>query len=166
MELFKSLRLFVIGIVKRLYWILPTMLLDPFDLIERLFNVNYDVPQWAVWSLFAAGLMVAIVLAFHELRVQKVMLEKPINWIDAYESEHGELPPVPEYLLPVVQNYSHGESISKRIQLITPSAQFWSRLLPSQQDQLLELVKWLGQDPRDYLEVMKRMSPPKRFVAF
>jgi hypothetical protein len=59
-------------------------------------------------------------------------------------------------------NYSPGMIVSRNIQLITPSAQFWKELEthPSQQDQLLELAEWLGRDRRDYLARMKRMAPP------
>jgi hypothetical protein len=160
MEILKSLRLLVIGVLKRIYWILPTLVLDPFDFAERLLNVSYDVPQWAVWVLFAAGWVVAILLSYHELRMQKVALEKPPNWIEKYRNRYRKLPPLPDYLRPVVPSYSPGEPISKNMELITPSAQFWNRLLPSQQDELLELVEWLGQDRRDYLAHMRMMLPP------
>jgi len=160
MELFKSLRLFILGVMKRIYWLLPTLILDPFDLIERLLNVNYDIPQWAIWTLFTIGLMIAIILTYHELRMQKTALEKPINWIDAHKRQHGKFPPVPDYLLPVVQNYSAGKPVSKEIQLITPSMQFWANLMPSEREKLLGLVEWLGIDPQDYEEKIKRHAPP------
>ncbi len=60
--------LFILGFLKRIYWTLPTLILDPFDLAERLFNVDYNIPLWAVWSLFALGCMTAFVLTYHELR--------------------------------------------------------------------------------------------------
>ena len=160
MELFKSLRLFVIGILKRIYWILPTLVLDPFDFIERLLNVNYDVPLWAIWTLFTIGWMIAIVLTYHELRMQKVALEKPINWIDAHKKKHRKLPQVPDHLEDVVVGYYPGMLVSKEIELVIPSVQFWNRLLPSQKDQFLELAKWLGYDPRDYIAEMERRAPP------
>lgn len=72
MELLKSIRFFLWGIIKRVYWILPTLILDPFDLLERLFNVNYQVPQWSIWSLFSLGWFIAMVLTFHELRMNKI----------------------------------------------------------------------------------------------
>jgi hypothetical protein len=161
MELLKSLRFLIIGVLKRIYWVLPTLLLNPFDIVERLFNVSYEVPQWTIWVLFAAGWAVAILLSYHELRMQKIALEKSPNWIDAYKIRHGSYPPLPDYLLPVVIKYSPGEPVSKDIELITASAQFWNRLLPSQQDELRELAEWLGQDPRDYEAQVLRMLPRK-----
>ena len=160
MKLLESLGLFLRGIFKRIYWILPTLLLDPFDLLERLWGISYEVPQWAIWTLFAIGWLIASLLTYHELRMQKVALKKPLNWVEAYKREKGMLPPMPGYLLPVVANYVPGEPISENIQLVTPSTQFWNNLLPSQQDQLLKLVEWLGQNPEDYLARMKMMSPP------
>ena len=142
MELLRSLRLFVIGVFKRIYWILPTLLLDPFDFAERLLNVSYNVPQWLVWVLVTTGWAIAIVLTYHDLRMQKVALEQPTNWIDAHKNRHGKLPPIPDYLLPVVQNYSPGESVSRTMKLKIPSGQFWHGLLPSQQEELLGLAGW------------------------
>lgn len=159
MDFLKSIWFLLFGILKRIYWLLPALLLDPFDLAERLFKVNYDMPQWGAWVLASLGVFVTIVLTYHELRMQKVALERPTNWIDAYKNRHGRLPPVPDYLLPVVHNYSPGEHVSKEIQLRTPSGQFWNRLLPSQRKQWRELVEWLGKDPEDYLAHMRMMSP-------
>ncbi len=39
------------------------------------------------------------------------------------------------------------------------SGQFWNSLLPSQQQNLLELVEWLGEDRRDYLNKMNALLP-------
>ena len=164
MELWKSLRFFTIGVFKRIYWILPTLILDPFEIAEKLLGVSYDVPQWAIWLLFAAGWVVAILLTYHELRMQKVALEQtPKNWIDAHKAKTGKLPPLPEYLLPVVEGESYlpGEPISKNIKVKIASGQFWNRLLPSQRDELLQLVEWLGQDRRDYVAKMENMFPKK-----
>ena len=89
------------------------------------------------------------------------------NWIDAYKNRSGgKFPSIPEFLNGVVVGYFPGMPVSKDVQLLTPSVQFWARLLPSQRDQLLELVKWLGQDPRDYLEQMKKMLPKSPRVRF
>ncbi len=82
------------------------------------------------------------------------------NWIDKHRRLHGELPPLPDYLLPIAIDYAPGEPVTKNMQITIPSAQMWSRLLPSQQDELLELVEWLGQDRRDYLATMERGKPP------
>ena len=123
------------------------------------------VPTWVWVVIIIVGLIITQFLAFHELRRKQT--KPPKNWIDAHKAIHGEFPPIPDYLLPVVLPSSHspGEPVTKNIELITPSAQFWNRLLPSQQDELLELVEWLGQDRRDYIAKMKKMLPrsaPKR----
>ena len=85
---------------------------------------------------------------------------RPANWIDAYKNRHGKLPPVPDYLLPVVKNYSPGEPVSKQIQLITASAQLRRNLRGRRWKQLLELVEWLGQDTQEYEERVQSMAPP------
>ena len=142
-----------------MYWLLPALLLDPFDLAERLFKVNYDVPQWLAWVLAGFGIFIAMLLTYHELRMQKVTLEQPINWIDDYKNRHGKLPPLPDYLLGVVNYYTSGEPISKGVQPITPSGQWWNNRVPSEQKQWRQLVEWLGQDPEDLLAHMVMMLP-------
>jgi len=122
--------------------------------------VSYEIPQWAIWTLFSLGWAIAITLTYHDLRMQKIKLEKPPNWIEAHKKKHRKLPPIPSFMRDVILGYSPGMVVSKNIQLITPSVQFWNKLRPSEQDKLLELVEWLGQDRRDYLERMKMMSPP------
>jgi hypothetical protein len=161
MEHLKSLRLLVIGVLKRIYWILPTLLLNPFDIVERLFNVSYEVPQWAIWSLFAAGWVVAILLAYHELRMQKVALEQPPNWIDAHKAKTGKLPPLPDRLASLFRNYSSGQPVSKGMEPITPSGQTWDGLRSREQKQWQQVIEWLGEDPEDYLEDMRKMLPKK-----
>lgn len=156
MELLKSTKLFIWGIIKRIYWVLPTLILDPFDLAKRIFNINYDLPRWSVWTLFVLGWLVAGILTYHELRL-KTVASTQLSWIEKYQKEqHGELPPIPDYLIPLVANYTKGEPISKSVQLRLAERGFWKNLLPSQQEELLALVKWLGQEPRDYEEKVKR----------
>ena len=82
------------------------------------------------------------------------------NWIDAYERRYGKLPPVPDYLHPLVQNYSPGEPVSKEIQLITASTQLRRNLRGRRWKELLELVEWLGQNPQEYEERVQSMAPP------
>lgn len=67
MEILKSFCDLCVGILKRIYWLLPTLITDPFDVLERL-GVYMNVPQWASWLLFYLGLAVAITLTYHELR--------------------------------------------------------------------------------------------------
>ena len=78
MELLKSIRLFLWGIIKRIYWLLPTLVLDPFDLLER-FNVSYQPPQWSIWILFSLGWFVAMALTFHELRMKSISSSEDID---------------------------------------------------------------------------------------
>lgn len=70
MEFLRSLRLFTWGILKRFYWMLPTFLVDPFDVLSTLFGVEYNPPTWIVWALFSLGLFLAASLAYHEIRVK------------------------------------------------------------------------------------------------
>ncbi len=79
MSFFKSSISLVGGTLKRIYWLVPTLFLDPFDLAERYFDVTYEVPQWLMWSLGAGGLFVAVSLTYHELRKQKEGLEAQLG---------------------------------------------------------------------------------------
>jgi hypothetical protein len=81
------------------------------------------------------------------------------NWITYYYSRHKKSPAIPEYLLPVVQKYEKGNPITKDIEIINMSGQFWTNLLPSQKTELKQLVEWLGMNWEDYLEQMKKMIP-------
>lgn len=156
MELLKSIRFFLWGVIKRIYWILPTLILDPFDLAKRVFNINYGMPQWSIWTLFVLGWLIACILTYHELRL-KIAASTKLSWIMKYQKEQrGKLPPIPDYLMQLVTNYTKGEPISKNVQLQVAERAFWNNLLPSQQEELLALAKWLGQEPGDYAERVKR----------
>jgi hypothetical protein len=119
------------------------------------------VPSWVWVVIIIVGLIITQFLAFHELRRKQA--KPPKNWINAHKAKTGKLPPIPDYLLPVVlpSSYSPGEPVTKNIELITASGQFWNRLLPSQKDELMELVEWLGEDPRDYEAQVLKMLPRK-----
>lgn len=87
MELLISLWLLTKGILKRIYWLIPVLFLDPFDFAERWFNVTYEAPQWLMWVLVAIGFAIAITLTYHELRTQKVNVDRQVeNLIDARPS--------------------------------------------------------------------------------
>jgi hypothetical protein len=116
---------------------------------------EFPIPQWVWISLPVLGLIIAQFLAYKKLWIK---LEK--NWIRAYMVKYWNLPPVPSFMSGLVLNYSPGMLVSKNMQLITPSVQFWKKLLPSEKDRLLQLVEWLGQDPRNYEASIKAMSPP------
>ena len=71
MAVLKSSWLLLSGIIKRFYWYVLPLFLDPFDFAERYFGVeDYVIPQWLAWSLFGLGLAVAATLTYHELRTQ------------------------------------------------------------------------------------------------
>lgn len=84
----------------------------------------------------------------------------PGNWIERDRATTGELPLVPHWLAPLVLNYQPGARVATGMKLLTPSAQFWANLLPSQKDKLLELVEWLGESPEDYLWKIEQGRPP------
>ena len=84
--MWKSFGVFFLGIIKRLYWVAPSLFLDPFDFAERYFGVEkYVMPQYLAWLCFSFGIMIAAALTYHELRVErdklKMQLLKPILFI-------------------------------------------------------------------------------------
>ena len=76
MEFLKSVGLFFLGVFKRLYYLIPSLLSDPFDVAERWFNVMFEPPEWLFWVLLSVGLLVAISLAYHEVRMQSVRFDE------------------------------------------------------------------------------------------
>lgn len=76
MELLESFWALVRGIIRRLYWLVPALFTDPFDFLERWFNVTYPAPAWLFWVLLSVGFAIAIALTYHELRTQHVRLQK------------------------------------------------------------------------------------------
>jgi hypothetical protein len=77
MDLLESTRLFAKGILKRLYWLAPTLYRAPFDFAERYFEMSYKPPQWLMWVLLIVGFMIAGVLTYHDLRKQCGKTQKP-----------------------------------------------------------------------------------------
>ncbi len=75
----ESARQYAKGVLKRLYWLAPTLFLDPFDIAERYFGIMYSAPQWLVWVLLVIGFLIAGGLTYHELRAQKCTLEKRLD---------------------------------------------------------------------------------------
>ena len=64
----KSFGLFLVGILKRLYWLLPSILSNPFDIAERWLGIHYDPPQWLFWVLLEIGLFIASFLTCYEVK--------------------------------------------------------------------------------------------------
>ena len=151
----ESIKQYAVAVAKR-WWAMAFGFIGIIGLFIDL-RKGFDLTVWIWISVIVVPLFIAQFLAYQQLWFK---LEQPSNWISAYERKHGKLPPIPSFVSGLVLNYSPGMIVSRNIQLITPSAQFWNKLDPSQQDQLLELAEWLGQDRRDYLARMKRMAPP------
>jgi hypothetical protein len=63
----ESARLLLWGILKRSYLLLPSLLLDPFDLYERLFNKPVNIPVLFFYLALVGGVAIAAVLTYHEL---------------------------------------------------------------------------------------------------
>jgi hypothetical protein len=142
------------------------ILIGIYDLITSQF-IKEKVPKivdilpdwgWQYWIIIALTLLLIITI---EGLYRKDISKAKGNWIAQYKLLHGELPSIPEYILPVVIKYEKGKPISKEIELITMSGQYWNNLLPSQREQLKSLVEWLGMNWDDYLEQMRRSLPPK-----
>lgn len=79
MEIFKSFRLFFIGVLKKFYLLIPSLFTDPWDIMERWFQVSYEPSQFFFWILLILGLTIAIIWTYHELRMQNVDLKKQLN---------------------------------------------------------------------------------------
>jgi hypothetical protein len=79
MEFLKSINSLFLGILKRLYYLIPALFTDPFDFLERWFKMIYEPPQWLFWLLLILGFALATILAYHEVRMQKVRLERQLD---------------------------------------------------------------------------------------
>ncbi len=73
MKVVQSVGSFIVGFCKRIYWTLLALIADPFGLAERLFNFDFKFPNWAIWSLFALGCMIAFILTFNDIRKKIVV---------------------------------------------------------------------------------------------
>ena len=52
-----------------------------------------------------------------------------------------------------------GEQFQQGVPLSQPSQQWWGNLLPSEQQQIMGGVNWLGIDPNDWMAMQQRMIP-------
>jgi hypothetical protein len=55
------------GVIKRVHFWIPTLLLDPFDLAERYLRITYPVPAFIAWGLLGLGLFLAVASTYHEM---------------------------------------------------------------------------------------------------
>jgi hypothetical protein len=65
-----SARLFAWGILRRFYLWLSQGFLAALEAYERATGrgVDVDIPEWAIYSAFVGGLLIAAFLTYHELR--------------------------------------------------------------------------------------------------
>ncbi len=82
------------------------------------------------------------------------------NWVVAYFETTGELPAVPNSLLPLFLDVKAGDKLPLNAEILTPSAQFWARLLPSERQIMLDIVEWYGMSAEDYLWLLWSFAPP------
>jgi hypothetical protein len=68
-EHLRSLGLLCFGILKRIYWLLPALVTDPFDILERL-GLHINVPPAISWTLAGLGFFAATFLTYHEQRMK------------------------------------------------------------------------------------------------
>ncbi|GAG28480.1 unnamed protein product, partial [marine sediment metagenome] len=106
-ELLVSAWLFVTGILRRFYYVLPALLLDPFDLYERHLYPRWGweltMPDWYFPAAVSVGVLWAAILTFHELRTNR-----GTHGLRFEVREHGVDLPVyerscPEQPFPLVQ---------------------------------------------------------------
>ena len=82
------------------------------------------------------------------------------DWIDAYKLDNlNKLPPLPAFLLPLVNGYVKGQFISKDIQVLPISGQQWQAMTAHQRNELLELVEFTGGDADDYMKLVQSQYP-------
>lgn len=136
-----------------------------YDFVGSQVIPQYNIPtlrdvlpnwDWQTWLIIGLALLLIITLeGVYRLQVIKAS----DNWITDYEIKNCKLPPIPDYLHPIVPTYKKGEPITRDIQVINMSGQFWSNLSPSQKQELRQMLEWLGTDPDDYIWQMQRMLP-------
>lgn len=68
MSFLKSLGIFLLGILKRIYWLIPSIASGPFDIAERWFGMNYTAPPYTFWALLLIGLFIASFLTYYDLK--------------------------------------------------------------------------------------------------
>ena len=91
-------------------------------------------------------------------RVRAIDKDAQPTWIDE-NTVGGILPKLPKWLLPIINNYVKGTPITKSIEVIPCSGQYWNELNFRQQGKLLELVEWTGGDADQYVRDFEKMYP-------
>lgn len=96
-----------------------------------------------------------------------IMCERPAsspmltssNWVVSYCEKTGELPVIPNSLLPMFHNVEVGDKLPLNAGFSIPSKQFWNGLLPSERQTMLDIVEWYGTPAEDYLWLIGAMIP-------
>ena len=81
------------------------------------------------------------------------------NWVVSYFEIAGELPIVPNSLLPLFRDVKGGDRLPLNVEISIPSAQFWNNLLPTERQTMLDIVEWYGMPAKDYLWIISSMTP-------
>ena len=85
MHLLKSAWYLFGGIVKRWWTVLPSLLTDPFDILNKFIfpwlriERNVDMPVGLFPYVFCLGIVIAAIMTYHELRMQMVALETTLE---------------------------------------------------------------------------------------
>jgi len=61
------------GVTKKLYWLIPGILSDPLDVLEKL-GWHVNIPPIISWLLVGVGFVMAILLTYHEERMRAISL--------------------------------------------------------------------------------------------
>lgn len=103
MELLDSTRELLWGIIKRLYWLIPSLFTDPFDFIERWFKITYEPPSYLFWVLIGMGLAIATVMTYNDVKKQNASLHSQIK-VQEWSARRKRLIELREPYLPEVIN--------------------------------------------------------------
>jgi hypothetical protein len=60
------------GVIKRLYWIIPGLVTDPFDVLDK-WGVHMNVPPVISYALTGLGFSIAVLLTYHEQRMKAII---------------------------------------------------------------------------------------------
>ena len=74
-----------------------------------------------------------------------------LDWIERNNYVDGELPPIPDWLAPLVDDAEDGDTVEGQTVLIPTAEQWCHTLLPSERLKLLDYVVWLGYHYEDWV---------------
>ena len=120
-------------------------------------TISKLMPNWGWYYWVILGLLILLIATVEGL-YRKQRDRASDNWILDYFFREGKLPTLPKYMHPAFPNYS-GTPITKDLQTINISGQFWNSLLPVRRKALCTVWEWLGKDPNDFLQSLKQTHP-------